>query len=72
MVILILIQFSPMCHSSMPFCENEGPNKMTETFLVVHWLRIHLRMAEGMGSTFGWGTKIPHAVKQLRLCTATT
>ena len=28
--------------------------------------------AEGMGLVFGWGTKIPHAVKQLSLCTATT
>ena len=29
---------------------------------MVQWLRFHASPAEGMGSTPGWGTKIPHAV----------
>ena len=34
------------------------------TCLVVQWLRLHTTTAVGTGSIPGWGTKIPHAVRQ--------
>ena len=41
------------------------------TSLVVQWLRIYLPMDGGMGSIPGWRTNIPHATRQLNLCTTT-
>ena len=46
-----------------PFC-NFALNMLTRgTFLVVHWLRLHVPNAEGMSLIPGQGTKIPNATK---------
>ena len=41
-----------------------GPlGKLEETSLVVQWLGLQASNARGTGSTPGWETKIPHALR---------
>ena len=37
--------------------------------LVAQWLRVHLLVWGDMGSIPGWGTRIPHALVPLSMCT---
>ena len=46
--------------------------KAIQGFLVVQWLRIYLAMQGNVGSIPGRGTKIPHALVQLRPQAPTT
>lgn len=42
------------------------------TWYMVQWLRIHLLNEGDMGSVSGQETEIPHAMRQLSPCAATT
>ena len=48
---------SSVCH----FTFQKKKSHILGTCPVVHWLRLCIPNAEGMGSIPGWGTRIPHA-----------
>ena len=46
------------------FFQLKSVTKMSWTFLVVQWLRLHISTSRGTGSIPGQGTKIPHTAQR--------